>query len=261
MAHVGISYWPVGGNQTKQRVFRALSDVAEVTFLDPNQSHPDLSNRGFDLYHLAKRRRPAVADLHRAAAAGIPTLNPPSGVSLTSDRLATLDVLRRAAIPVPDYEFAPANRITLEPPFVVKTRHETDTEAHDHDFVFEGFPTYRGPRLVQQYIASNRHLKVYRIGDEIRVVELGAARGIVRRELPARSDLRELTDQIAAFTGLSLFEADILDGPTPYVVDVNPVVSLAGVSDAESLYLQYLTDRLSIPAGATESMAVRAELD
>ncbi len=255
MTHVGISYWEAGGNQMKQRVFRALADHVTVTLLDPTTEHTDLDARGFDLYHLAKRRAASLRDLHRAALAGIPTLNPPVGVALTSDRVATLDVLSQGGIPVPAYEYGRASDVSLTPPVIVKTRHETDVAAHDHDVFFEEAPAFAGARLVQQYLPETRHLKVYRLGAAIRVVELGAGRGVVHRELDPTPQLVALTDRIAALTGLSLFEVDVLDGPLPVVVDVNPVVSLAGVADAERVYLAFLLSQLRRAVPQSEAPA------
>ncbi|WP_338729202.1 hypothetical protein [Haladaptatus sp. DJG-WS-42] len=255
MTHVGISYWKTGGDQTKQRVFRSLADSVTVTLLDPTTDHTDLDTCGFDFYHLAKRRDASLRDLHRAAHAGIPTLNPPFSVALTSDRVATLDVLSQGGVPVPTYQYGPASEVTLPPPVIVKTLHETDAAAHDHDVFFEESPTFAGTRLIQQYLPKARHLKVYRVGSAIRVVELGTGRGVVARELNATAPLIALTDRIAALTGLSLFEVDVLDGPVPMVVDVNPVVSLNGVADAERVYLAFLLSQLRRVVPQSEAQA------
>ncbi|MFC6733032.1 MULTISPECIES: RimK family alpha-L-glutamate ligase [unclassified Haladaptatus] len=258
---MGISYWPVGGNQTKQRVFRRLGERVEVTFLDPSADHPDLVAHEFDLYHLAKRRTESIRDLHRAARAGVPTLNPPAAVAQSSDRVATLDALRRGGIPVPDYQYNAATDVTFDPPYIIKTRHETDDGAHDHDVVLTGRPAFDGVKLVQEYVLATRHLKVYRVGATVRVVELGLVRGAVRGELEPTPALVALTEHVAALTGLSLFEVDVLDGHEPLVVDVNPVVSLAGVADAESVYLDYLLASLAKTEHAQNPMRATASLD
>jgi hypothetical protein len=66
-------------NPIKSALFGAIGEWAEVIVLDPEREHPELPSYDLDLYHMARRRGPSLADLGRASRAGIATVDPYEG--------------------------------------------------------------------------------------------------------------------------------------------------------------------------------------
>ncbi len=252
---IGISYWRDRGNPRKRQAFESLTDHAEVVWLDPERSHHDLDALGLDLFHAAKRRPESLADLDRVATAGVQTVNPPAAVQVTSDRVARHQALVHAGVPVPMAEFGAATAVSLTPPVLVKCREEGVLRSHDHGFVASGGLDYDGDRLVEAYVPHATSVKVHVLGDTVRAVHESPT-GL--EPVPLDPSLEPIVRRVRHLFGLRVFEVDAVhigseDAPDEtvlswtgestaewVVVDVNPVVSLAGVPDAVSVYQTFL---------------------
>ena len=250
---IGISDYAASPNSMKRRLYDRLDSWAEVVHLDPDEEHPDLAGMGLDLFHLARWSRASLCDLERAQAAGIPTVNGYEGAAATEDRLGRCRRLEEAGIRVPEYDFGVAEEITLEPPVVVKPRHELEPAGHEFEVVYSGPLAYDGERLVQRYVVPHRSYKVFRVGEHVRATRHSPGFGVSRQ---ARATAREsatprpvvgLVDRVESLFGLALFELDLVLHKGLYVIDVNPVVSLTGVPDGVDIYEALI--RRSIPGG------------
>jgi hypothetical protein len=242
---LGIAYRQAGDNPLKHRVFERLRSWADVELLDPTCEHPDIAARGFDLYHMAKRRHESLSDLERVART-TPTVNPPEGAWLTSDRVARHVALERAGVPVPPAEFGPVDAVDLEPPVVVKSRLEWAPDSHERVVVESGPLDFEGERFVEAFVEPTRVYKVYALGGTVRAVECTDGDS----EVTPSAAIVDLVDSIRAATGLRLFEADVLEDGGWQVVDVNPVVSLRGIGDAADRYEAFLREVMAGGAAA-----------
>ena len=248
---IAISDYAETSNGIKRRIYDRVRRWADLSLLDPETEHPDLPSMGFDLYHMARWSRQSLADLERAEEAGTPTVNSYEGAATTEDRLARVRLIEGAGISVPAYEFGRAEEITLEPPVLVKPRHELEPGGHEFAVVRSGEIDFPGERFVQHYLLPRRSYKVFRVGEHVRSTRHPPGSGVDRsmRSLafetsPSRK-VHELVDVVAELFDLALFELDLVVHKGVYVVDVNPVVSLDGVEDAVEIYEELL--RRSIP--------------
>lgn len=245
---IGISYVD-DGNPLKHELFKRLRCWADVVLLNPERRHPELPEMGLDLYHMARWSSEAYADFELAIEAGIATVNSYDGARLMEDRVASSRACADRGIPVAEFEYGTTDEITLEPPVVIKTRHELEEGGHDFRLVYSGELAFEGERVVQRYVVPSRSLKLFRIGEHTRTteelppdgrpVERGASRRFV-----------ELSDAVAELFDLVLFELDVLVHKTYYVIDVNPVVSLEAVDDALELYEELIRSSLDVPDAA-----------
>lgn len=240
---IAISHWADRHNPVKRRLLDALEEWAKVVLLDPRAEHPDLATRGFDLYHMAGWYPEALQDLRRADRAGIRTINPYYGARATADRLACGQIRRYGGVRAPEFQYGRAEEITLEPPVIVKPRWELQEGGHEFTIVRSGDVAFDGERLVERLVAPRRSYKIHRVG--------GAVRGVREADPPtevgATGRMRALTDRVVELFGLSLFEMDVVVHKNWYVIDVNPVVSLAGIEDGTEIYERLIRSRLSMP--------------
>lgn len=233
--HIAISYYADRGNPRKLELFERLRSWADLELLDPEREHPDLPERDLDCYHMARWHHAALADLATAREAGIPTLNSHAGATRLEDRLERRELLRDAGFHVPAFQFGRADEITLRPPVLVKPRHELGPGGHGFRLVRSSPVEFRGEKFVESYVAPRRSYKIFRVCDEVRTT---------RHDRPHRTPTQtgtprrfaELTDEVAALFDLRVFELDLVVHKGLYAVDVNPVVSLAGVTDAVDVY-------------------------
>lgn len=248
---IGISDHADTPSEVKHRIYDRVRTWADLTLLDPESEHPDLAARGLDLYHMARWSRPSLSDLRRAEAAGVPTVNSYEGASTTEDRLARVRRVEEAGLRVPPYEFGTAGEVALDPPVLVKTRHELEPGGHEFSVVYDGDVDFPGERFVQRYVLPRRSYKVFRVGEHVRTTRHPAGSGVDRAMRPLAEETStsrkvvELVDRVAATFDLALFELDLVVHKGVYVVDVNPVVSLDGVGDAVEIYEELL--RRSLP--------------
>lgn len=255
MTRIAISYRDLDNNAKKVlgETVSQLETWADVDLLDPEETHPhQLGDGDYDVYHAAVCRRQSLRDQKTAADTGIPTVNSVPGTRTTVDRLETLRYLRQLGIPTPPFQHGPADEITLDAPLVVKPRKELGPDRHDIRFYDPG-RNGEGPisfghdtldhvddRVVEAYIDTERHLKAYQVGAEVRAVELDDPLAWDGEELSSpQPRIEEVVRRIGDGLDLHVFEADIVprDG-TPYVVDVNPTVNLSGVDGGVNLYEQ-----------------------
>lgn len=248
---VGISDYADTSNAIKRELYDRVRRWADLELLDPETGHPDLPERGFDLYHMARWSRQSLSDLRRARSAGIPTVNSYDGAATTEDRLARTRRIEAAGIRVPAYAFGPADEVALDPPVVVKPRHELEPGGHEFAVVFAGPLSFPGERFVQAYVVPRRSYKVFHVGEHVRSTRHPPGFGVDRamrplaRETSTSSMVVGLTDAIAEAFDLRLFELDLVVHKGTSVIDVNPVVSLDGVGDAVEIYETLL--RRSLP--------------
>lgn len=232
---IAVTYFADRGNPLKLRLFDRVRTWADLVLLDPGRTHPNLAEMGLDLYHMARWSPEAFADFETAHDAGISTINSYEGARTTEDRLASLRGCADHGVPVADFEYGTADTITLDPPVLIKPRHETAADGHDFDLVFSGDVSFEGERLVQRYVVPNRSFKLFRVGEHLRATEERYPHG---RPEASRVSGRfvELADAVADLFDLRLFELDVLVHKSHYVIDVNPVVSLEAVHDGLDLY-------------------------
>lgn len=248
---IGVSDHADTPNEIKRRIYDRVRNWADLELIDPESEHPDLAEMGLDLYHMARWSRWSLADLERAAEAEIPTVNTYDGASTTEDRLVRNQRMEDAGIRVPSYEYGPAEEISLEPPVLVKPRHELAPGGHDFSVVYSGEVDFPGERFVQRYVLPRRSYKVFHVGEHVRSTRHPPGSGVDRamrplaRETPTSRKVEELADAVADLFDLVLFELDLVVHKGVYVVDVNPVVSLDGVEDAVDVYDELL--RRSVP--------------
>lgn len=240
---IAISHWADRENPTKRRLLDALREWAEVTLLDPQTEHPDLAERGFDLYHMAGWYSEALRDLRRADRAGVRTINPYYGARATADRLACGQIRRHGGVRAPEFQYGRAPEITLEPPVIVKPRWELQEGGHEFAIVRSGALSFDGERLVEEFVAPRRSYKIHRVGEAVRAIKEAET----TREVETTARIRGLTERIVELFGLSLFEMDVVVHKNWYVIDVNPVVSLHGVEDGAAIYERLIRSRLSEP--------------
>ncbi|WP_227377529.1 hypothetical protein [Haladaptatus halobius] len=226
------------------RLIHRLRSWATVHILRPDTTHPNLSSMELDLYHMAHWHHAAIQDLKRASQNGAATINSYQGVSVTTDRLAKLRRLQEAGITVPEFQFGTDDEITLNPPVLVKPRNELDFHGHEFDSLFTDDYIFDGEKVVQRYIVPRQSYKVFRIGEAIRTAKHHWKDG-TSLERPTSRNFRQLTRRVADVFDLSLFELDIVVHKAAYVIDVNPVVSLEGISDAVQLYETCLREAIS----------------
>ncbi|WP_254274417.1 hypothetical protein [Haloarcula marina] len=232
---IAISYYADRGNPIKFELFERLRSWADLELLDPEREHPELGERDLDLYHMARWRPAALTDLERACAAGIPTLNSYAGAGRLGDRLDRSETLRDNGFHVPAFQFGRAEDITLQPPVVVKPRHERGPDGHWLHLVRTGPIEFEGEQFVERYVVPQRSYKIFRVGDRVRTTRHDAADGTPKETKTSRRFVH-LTERVAALFELGIFELDIVVHKSLYVVDVNPVVSLEGVADAVEIY-------------------------
>ncbi|WP_158055815.1 ATP-grasp domain-containing protein [Halorussus halophilus] len=238
---IAISYYEDRGNPLKHQLFDRLRSWTDLRILHPETEHPDLAEMGFDFYHMAAWRHAALADLRRARKAEVPTLNSYHGAATTEDRLARCRTLRNEGVRVPPFEFGRAEQITLGPPVLVKPRHELGDGGHEFRVVYSGSLEFDGERFVERYVVPRRSYKIFGVGDQTRATRHIPPDGTPKEvETPRR--FRELTAEIADLFDLGLFELDVVVHKGLYVIDVNPVVSLAGVDDAVDIYESLLRE-------------------
>lgn len=242
---IGVSYVSDGGNPLKHELFKRLRRWADVVLLNPDRRHPELPEMGLDLYHMARWSPKAYADFELATETGIATVNSYDGAKLTEDRVASSRTCADRGIPVAEFEYGTADEITLEPPVVIKTRHEIEEGGHDFRLVYSGDLAFEGERVVQRYVVPSRSFKIFRVGKHTRTTEelppdgRAVERGASRRFV-------ELSDAVAELFDLALFELDVLVHKTYYVIDVNPVVSLDAVDDALELYEELIRSAMGV---------------
>jgi hypothetical protein len=232
---IGISYVPYKGSQIKEATFDRVKEWATVVILAADREHPDLTSRGFDLFHMASWREESVVDLQRATAAGIPPINSASAALLTADRLLRCQTLQACGIHVPPFQFGSADEITLRPPAIIKPRVEFGPDSHRFTIVFSEPLTFEGERFVQRCITPKRSYKIFRVGTEVRSTRYELPDNQPRSLSPSPRFVT-LTDRVRDLLGLALFELDIIVHKTVYVIDINPAVSLEAVDDAVDIY-------------------------
>lgn len=240
---IAISHWADRESPIKRRMLDALREWADVTLLDPRAEHPDLAERGYDLYHMAGWYPEALRDLRRAGRAGVRTINPYYGARASADRLACGQIRRYGGVRAPEFQYGTAEEVTLEPPVVVKPRWELQEGGHAFTTVRSGRIAFDGERLVERLVAPRRSYKIHRMGEAVRAVREAET----TRAVETTGRMRALTDRIRALFGLSLFEMDVVVHKNWYVIDVNPVVSLHGIEDGAEIYERLLRSRLSTP--------------
>jgi glutathione synthase/RimK-type ligase-like ATP-grasp enzyme len=232
---IGIAYFEDSGNPVKLRLFERLRRWADLRLFDPWERHPEIPELGLDLYHMARWSWPAFSDFQLAAVAGVPTINSYRGTVLTEDRVRSARVCLEHGIPFNRFEYGRADEITLEPPVIVKPRHELHDGGHEFQVVFAGDLSFDGERMVEQYITPSRAYKVFKVGDHVRVTERRTLEGSFE-EVPASKRFGELAETVATLFDISLFELDVQVHKSYYVIDVNAVVSLEGVRDGVDIY-------------------------
>lgn len=232
---IGIAYFKEHGNPMKHRLFQRVRSWADLTLLDPRRRHPDLPEMGLDLYHMARWSREAYSDFELAHEAGIPTINSYRGARVTEDRVDSARMCVDRGLPFIEFEYGTDDEITLDPPVLVKPRHEVDPGGHDFRLVFTGEIAFEGERMVEKYIVPSRSFKVFRVGERVRATEQPSP-GEGWEAVDVSRRFVELADEVAVLFDLELFELDVLVHKTYHIIDVNPVVSLEGVDDALELY-------------------------
>ncbi|SEH18123.1 Glutathione synthase/RimK-type ligase, ATP-grasp superfamily [Natronorubrum sediminis] len=232
---IGITYFAEGGEPLKRKLFDRVCSWADLVLLSPEQTHPDLSEMGLDLYHMARWSWSAYADFERAADAGIPTINSYHGARITADRVKSAQAMLDHGLPFAEFEYGTDDEVTLTPPVIVKPRHELHDSGHEFRVVYSGDLDFDGARIVQRYIVPNRSFKLFSVGEHVRATEIVPGEE-EPQEVPVSRYFDELVAEIATLFDLELFELDILVHKAYYIIDVNPVVSLAGVSDALDVY-------------------------
>lgn len=251
MSQVAISYWEEGGNPVKQEAFSRLGEETSVDILDPTEPHPEIEDNGYELYHNAKRREGALQDHRTAEEAGIRTVNSADGAHTTIDRLSTLEALEELGIPTPEWDYGTPESISIDMPLVAKPKMELGEDRHDIIFYgmeeHGGLPfsngslDYVGERVVEEYVPTERHVKAYLVGDEVRAVELDDPLKWSGEEFEPSTELRDIVTRVGEGLGLGILEADVVErNGDRYVVDVNQTANLGGVSDAADLYEQAL---------------------
>ncbi|GAA5052306.1 hypothetical protein ACFFQF_24230 [Haladaptatus pallidirubidus] len=188
-----------------------------------------------DFYHMAHWNPATLADLKRARAAGVPTLNSYEGAHITADRLDCYRTLRRGGVYVPEFQYGLAKTITLQPPAIVKSRSEFHSDSHEFTIHLAGSYDFPDEQMVEKYVVPHRSYKLFGIGDEVRVVRLPRGDGLPV-EQPVTTSLVRYVGQVQNLFDLSLFELDILIHKNIYVIDVNPAVNLYGITDGAALY-------------------------
>lgn len=232
---IGIAYPQDSGNPVKHQLFDRLRSWAEIRLLDPKRHHPELPEFGLDLYHMARWSSAAYADFELANKAGIPTINSYHGARITEDRVRSARVCVEHGLPFIEYEYGTVDEITLEPPVLIKPRHEVGNGGHNFRLVYSGEILFEGKRMVERYIVPNRAFKIFNVGKHVRTTEL-CSQSEQWEEVDTSLRFAELAEDVAALFDLTLFELDIVVHKTYYIVDINPVVSLEGVDDALKLY-------------------------
>lgn len=236
---IAISYHANRGNPVKRELFEHLRSWADLALLDPEREHPDLAERDLDLYHMARWHPAALADLERACAAGIPTLNSYSGAARLEDRLERCETLREHGFHVPAFQFGRDVEITLRPPVLIKPRHELGPDGHRFRLVRSEPIEFKGGRFVERYVVPRRSYKIFRVGERVRTTRHEPPDGMPK-ETNTRRQFVELTDEVATLFELGIFELDVVIHKSLYVIDVNPVVSLEGVADAVDIYEAFI---------------------
>lgn len=219
----------------KHELFDRIRFWADLVLLDPSRRHPDLPEMGLDLYHMARWSSAAYADFKLADKAGIPTVNSYAGAKTVEDRVASSRACSEHGISVAKFGYGTADEIMLDPPVIIKSRHELDDDGHEFRLVYSGELTFEGKQVVQQYIVPSQSFKIFRIGEHTRATEEIPPNGRPEERNVSRRFV-ELADEVAELFDLALFELDVLVHKTYYVIDVNPVVSLDAVSDALDIY-------------------------
>ncbi|MFC6837642.1 hypothetical protein [Halomarina ordinaria] len=230
----------VTANPLKRRLFGAMSDWADVVRLDPAEAHPALWRFDLDCLHVARYAPPALADMRRAELAGVRTVNATAGARLACDRLARSRLLRAHDVRVPRFEFGTDDAVSLDPPVVVKRRFEYTERDHVHRYVRSGPVAYDGERLVESLVGAETSYKCYRVGEAVRTVTPSSGREVSATDPP--SGVESLARAVGDLFGLTCCEVDLLavEVGRPYVVDVNPAVSLRGVPDGRAVYESHL---------------------
>lgn len=250
---IGVSDHADTPNEVKRRTYDRVRTWADLELLDPESEHPGLAEMGLDLYHMARWSRRSLSDLRRAEAAGIPTVNSYEGAATTEDRLARCRRVEDAGMRVPPYEFGTAEEITLEPPVVVKPRHELGPDGHEFAVIYAGEVEFPGERFVQRYVLPRRSYKVFHVGEHVRSTRHPPGSGVDRamralaEETSTSRKVVDLVERVASVFDLALFELDLVVHKGVYVIDVNPVVSLHGVEDGAAIYERLIRSRLSEP--------------
>jgi hypothetical protein len=243
---VALAAYKDATSERKQEVYDRVRTWADLQFLDPDRDHPDLTEMGLNLFHMARWTTHSLRDLQRAEAGGIPTVNSYEGAATTVDRLAKCRRIETAGIRVPPYEFGTAVEISLDPPVVVKPRDEFASGGHEFAVVFAGEIDFAGERFVQRYIAPRMSFKLFQVGEYSRSTRHPPRSGVDRsmrslaRETATTAKFERLLATVAGLFDLTLFELDVVVHKSVYVLDINPVVSLDGVRDAVEIYDELL---------------------
>jgi len=191
-------------SECKPQVYDRVRTWADLRLLDPERDHPDLTEMGLNLFHMARWTPHSLQDLRRAEAGEIPTVNSHHGAAVTADRLAKCRRIETAGIRVPPYEFGSAEEISLGPPVVVKPRDEFVSGGHEFAVVFAGEIDFAGERFVHRYIVPRMSFKLFQIGEHSRSKRYPPGSGVDRS---MRSLARE-TATTAKF-GEGLPESDV----------------------------------------------------
>lgn len=237
-------------NPIKSALFEAIGKWAEVIVLDPEREHPELPEYDLDLYHMARRRGPSLADLGRASRTGIATVNPYEGVRTLVDRYACARTVAESGLRTPAAQYGQASEIDLDPPVITKPRYELGPLRHQVEVLADGEIDFEGERFVQEYVPHEETIKLYRLGEATRAVTGIEASHQPTRERAVGADALAIADRLQERTGLELFEVDLLAGEgSYYVVDVNAAVSMRGASDGYAAYETLLSDRVRESVG------------
>jgi glutathione synthase/RimK-type ligase-like ATP-grasp enzyme len=248
-----------GSNPIKSALFSAVDGWGEVLILDPEREHPDLLDHDLDLYHMARRRGPLLADLRRACEVGIETVNAYEEARTLVDRQACEKMLADAGLRTPATQYGQAEGIDLDPPLIAKPRYELGPLRHQVEVLADGELDFDGEHFVQEYVPHEESIKLYQLGTETRAVTGVEASRQPTREREATEGLCAIADRIRERTGLELFEVDLVAGEEDYyVVDVNAAVSMRGASDGYAAYETLLYDRVQESIGRRAGTAVPA---
>jgi ribosomal protein S6--L-glutamate ligase len=229
----------------------------DVDVIYPEEELTDLTalRPEYDLYVLKSRTDVTLSVAGALDAAGAAILNPYPVAAACRDKVVASQLLRRAAVPLPE-AYVAGHLDQLAPlldagPLIVKPYRGSQGRGvrvvRSPDDLSPGSPE-RAPVFAQRYYEpQGRDRKIYRIGDRI----FG-----VKRVWPARTyeeklgepfrvdgELRELALRLGSALGITLYGFDVvLTNSGPYVVDFSPFPGFKGVPEAASLVAEYVHD-------------------
>lgn len=191
-----------------------------------------------DLY-LLKGDDPLVLSAGRAA--GKPCLNTLAATELAADKLAAIDRLVRAGLPVPPSQVT-TSQAALADLLRAGARYLKPLRGAHGDGVVLAAPGTDPPPgrwLVQQPVPSDGWvIKAYGVGARVVLRRVAAAAALDAPRLPAGDDacLRALAAEAGRLLGLELYGVDlVISAQGPYVIDVNAFPGYRGVAGAAAL--------------------------